>query len=72
LAVIILRLVDICISNSTRPYTAINAIKTLITFLQRGVIDRENREELKTIKAALDRLEGANTFDILAESEDEN
>ena len=31
--------------------------------------DRENREELKGIKTALDRLEGANTFDIYAESE---
>ena len=33
------------------------------------IADRENREELKSIKSALDRLEGANTFDILAESD---
>ena len=30
--------------------------------------DRENREELREIKTGLDRLEGANTFDIYAES----
>ena len=34
------------------------------------IADRENREELKSIKSALDRLEGANTFDIYAETED--
>ena len=31
--------------------------------------DRENREELRTIKAAFDRLEGGTAFDIFAESE---
>ena len=35
-----------------------------------NIADRENREELRTIKASLDRLEGANTFDIYAESEE--
>ena len=32
--------------------------------------DRENREVFKTIKAALDRLEGGTTFDIVTESDD--
>ena len=36
------------------------------------IADRENREELKAIKSALDRLEGGSTFDIFAESADEN
>ena len=36
------------------------------------IADRENREELREIKTGLERLEGANTFDIYAESEDEN
>ena len=35
-----------------------------------NISDKENREELKTIKAALDRLEGGTTFDIYAESEE--
>ena len=37
--------------------------------MSNNIADRENREELKTIKAALDRLEGVNTVDIYAESE---
>ena len=35
-----------------------------------NIADRENMDELRTIKAALDRLEEANTFDIYAESEE--
>jgi len=35
-----------------------------------NISDKENREELRTIKAALDRLEGVNTVDIYAESEE--
>ena len=36
--------------------------------MSNNIADIENRGELRTIKAALDTLEGANTFDILAES----
>ena len=32
--------------------------------------DRDNREILRTIKAALDRLEVGSTFDLFAESDD--
>tara|TARA_A100000164_G_C21350215_1_gene514999 strand:+ start:235 stop:351 length:117 start_codon:yes stop_codon:yes gene_type:complete len=35
-----------------------------------NISDSENREELKIIKSVLDRLVGANTFDIYAETED--
>jgi len=35
-----------------------------------NIADRENREKLRTFKAALDRLEGGSTFDIFAKSED--
>ena len=40
--------------------------------MSNNIADIENREELRTIKAALDRLEGGSAFDIFAESEDEN
>ncbi len=40
--------------------------------MSNNIADRENREELRTIKAALDRLEGVGTVDIFAESTDEN
>ena len=36
------RLVDIGLSERTRPYTAVDPIKTSLAFLETGVIDREN------------------------------
>ncbi len=55
------RLVDIGLSSITRPYTAVDAIKTSLTFLQSGVIDRENKSEIKKIRRALEQLEGEQT-----------
>ena len=55
------RLVDIGLSSSTRPHTAVDAIKTSLTFLQSGVIDRENKSEIKKIRRALEQLEGEPT-----------
>ena len=52
------RLVEIGLSDRTRPYTAVDAIKTSLTFLQTGVIDRENKSEIKKIRRALEQLEG--------------
>ena len=48
-------------SDRTRPYTAVDAIKTSLTFLQSGVIDRENQTEIKKIRRALEQLEGEPT-----------
>ncbi len=45
-------------SDRTRPYTAVDAIKTSLTFLQSGVIDKENKSEIKKIWRALEQLEG--------------
>ena len=52
------RLVDIAMNERTRPYTAVDAIKTCLAFLQTGVIDRENKTEIKKIRRALEQLEG--------------
>ena len=52
------RLVEIGLSERTRPYTAVDAIKTCLAFLQSGVIDRENKSEMKKILKTLDDLEG--------------
>ena len=52
------RLVDIGLSDGTRPYTAVDAIKTSLTFLQSGVIDRWNKSEIKKIRRALEQQEG--------------
>ena len=63
------RLVELGLDRTTRPYAAIQAIAESFKIMSNNIADRENREELREIKTALDRLEGANTFDIYAESD---
>ena len=63
------RLVELGLDRTTKPYAAIQAIAESFKFMSNNIADRENVEELRAIKSALDRLEGANTFDIYAESE---
>ena len=63
------RLVELGLDRNTRPYAAIQAISEIFKIMSNNIADRENREELKSIKSALDRLEGVNTLDIYAESE---
>ena len=38
--------------------------------MDKNIFDKENREELRIIKAPLDRLEGVSNVDIYAESEE--
>ncbi len=64
------RLVELGLDRTTRPYAAIQAIAESFKIMSNNIADRENREELRTIKAALDRLEGVGTVDIFAESEE--
>ena len=64
------RLVELGLDRTTRPYAAIQAIAESFKIMSNNIADRENREELRTIKAALDRLEGVSTVDIYAESEE--
>ena len=51
------RLVDFCLSSGNRLYRAVDVIKILLTFLQSGVIDRENKTEIKKIRRAVEQLE---------------
>ena len=44
--------------------------RLVFLLMDKNISDIENREELKTIKAALDRLKGVGTVDIYAESEE--
>ena len=39
-------------------YTAVSAISEAFKILQNGIIDRQNKEELKKIREQLERLEG--------------
>ena len=52
------RLVEIGLSDGTRGYTAVSAIQSALGFLQSGIIDRENKNEIKKIRKALEQLEG--------------
>ena len=45
-------------SDRTRPFTSVDAIKTCLAFLQTGVMDRENKAEMRKITTKLDELEG--------------
>jgi len=63
------RLIKIALDEKTRGYTCVSAIQTAFSILQSGVIDRENKSELKKLRELMERLEGVNTVDIYAESE---
>ena len=52
------RLVDVGLSERTRPYTSVDAIKTSLAFLQTGVIDRENKAEMRKLFRQIEKLEG--------------
>ena len=43
-----------------------DAIAESFKIISNSIVDRENREELRTIKDELDRLEGGTAFDIFA------
>ena len=49
---------EIAMNERTRPYTSVDAIKTCLAFLQTGVMDRENKAEMRKIMTKLDELEG--------------
>ena len=52
------RLIKIALDDKTRGYTCVSAIQTAFSILQSGVIDRENKTEIKKIRRALEQLEG--------------
>ena len=52
------RLIKIALDEKTRGYTCVSAIQTAFSILQSGVIDRENKSELKKLREAMERLEG--------------
>ena len=66
------RSVELGLDRTTRPYAAIQAIAESFKIISNNLADKENREELKGIKAALDKLEHTNTYDIWAETSEEN
>ena len=55
-------------NNKTRGYTCVSAIQTAFSILQSGVIDRENKSELKKLREVVERMEGkpSGVIDILS------
>ena len=52
------RLIKIALDDKTRGYTCVSAIQTAFSILQSGIIDRENKSELKKLRETMERLEG--------------
>ena len=55
------RLIKIALDEKTRGYTCVSAIQTAFSILQSGVIDRENKSELKKLREAMERIENNST-----------
>ena len=55
------RLIKIALDDKTRGYTCVSAIQTAFSILQSGVIDRENKSELKKLREVVERMEGEPT-----------
>ena len=51
------RLIKIALDEKTRGYTSVSAIQTAFAILQSGIIDRENKSELKKLRELIERLE---------------
>ena len=52
------RLIKIALADKTRGYTCVSAIQTAFSILQSGIIDRENKSELRKLREAMERIEG--------------
>ena len=52
------RLIKIALDDKTRGYTCVSAIQTAFSILQSGIVDRENKSELKKLREVMVRLEG--------------
>ena len=52
------RLIKIALDDKTRGYTCVSAIQTAFSILQSGIVDIENKSELKKLRESMERLEG--------------
>ena len=52
------KLITLALDPKIKGYTAVSAISEAFKILQNGIIDRQNKEELKKIREQLERLEG--------------
>ncbi len=59
------RLIHLALDEKVKAYAQITAISECFKILQQGITDRENREELKKIREALDALEGGKAPEVI-------
>ena len=53
-----LKLISIALDPKVRGYTAVQAISESFKIIQSGVVDRENKIEMKKLREAMERLSG--------------
>tara|TARA_B100000965_G_scaffold365510_1_gene350039 strand:- start:169 stop:513 length:345 start_codon:yes stop_codon:yes gene_type:complete len=59
------RLIELGLSQDVRAYAQTKAISECFKILQQGIVDKQNREEMAAIRAALDSLEGNRAPDVI-------
>lgn len=52
------KLISIALDPKVRGYTAVQAISESFKIIQSGVVDRENKIEMKKLREAMERLSG--------------
>ena len=55
------RLIKLALDEKIKGYTAVSAISEAFKILQSGIIDRENKSELKKLREAMERIENNST-----------
>ena len=51
-------MINIALDPKVKGYTAVSAIQNEFNIIQSGIIDRENKSELKKLREAMERIEG--------------
>ena len=53
--------IKLALDEKIKGYTAVSAISEAFKILQSGIIDRENKSELKKLREAMERIENNST-----------
>ena len=58
------RLINIALYPKVKGYTAVSAIQSAFNIIQSGIIDRENKVELRKLREAVESLEEGGSTDL--------
>ena len=58
-------LIGVALDPKTRSYAKVQAIDTAFKIIQNGINEKQNREELRKIREALDQLEGGKPPEVI-------